>query len=115
MTSDESEPGYLAIAGPTWRNQLPAKAVLDESRNRAITRARQIRCPYLIQVALADSVAAPSACAVMADRAPRAELISYPIAHFDIYVGEGRERAIADQLDFLARHLRAAAPELAAA
>jgi fermentation-respiration switch protein FrsA (DUF1100 family) len=105
MTSEESDPGYHAIAGPTWRNELTARAVLDESRNRAVTRARRVRCPLLIQVALADSVAAPSACPVAADRAPRAELISYPIAHFDIYLGEARERAIADQLEFLDRSL----------
>jgi len=106
MTSEESDPGYRAIAGPTWRNELTARAVLDESHNRAVTRARRVRCPLLIQVALADSVAAPSACTVAADRAPRAELISYPIAHFDIYLGEARKRAIADQLDFLGRHLQ---------
>jgi hypothetical protein len=31
----------------------------------------------------------------------------YPCLHFDIYVGEWRERAIADQLHFLRRHLSA--------
>jgi cephalosporin-C deacetylase-like acetyl esterase len=80
--------------------------VLDESRNRAVACASRVRCPLLIQVALADSVAAPSACLVAADRAPRAELVSYPIAHFDIYLGEPRERAVADQLDFLSRQLQ---------
>jgi fermentation-respiration switch protein FrsA (DUF1100 family) len=105
MTSEESDPGYHAIAGPTWRNELTARAVLDESRNRAVTRARRVRCPLLIQVALADSIAAPSACTVAADRGPRAELISYAIAHFDIYLGEARERAIGDQLGFISRNL----------
>ena len=36
----------------------------------------------------------------------------YPCAHFDIYRGEWRERAIADQLHFLGRHV-AAGPKLA--
>ena len=76
----------------------------------ASSRASRVRCPLLIQVALADSVAAPSACSVAADRAPRAELVSYPIAHFDIYLGEPRERAIADQLAFLERSLGSPAP-----
>ena len=40
-----------------------------------------------------------------AARAPRAELRRYPIGHFEIYVGEPFERAVADQVDFLMRHL----------
>jgi len=105
MTSEGSDSGYHAIAGPTWTNELTARAVLDEARNRAVTCASRVRSPLLIQVALGDSIAAPSACPVVADRAPRAELVSYPIAHFDIYLGEARERAIADQLEFLSRRL----------
>ena len=64
-----------------------------------------MRCPLLIQVAERDSIAATPAAAPTAERAPRAELVRYPIAHFDIYLGDARERAIADQLDFLHRHL----------
>ena len=38
---------------------------------------------------------------------PRAasEVREYPCAHFDVYVGKWRERAIEDQLHFLRRHL----------
>jgi hypothetical protein len=38
----------------------------------------------------------------------------YPCLHFDIYVGEWRERAIADQLRFLRRHLGAEGSKAAA-
>jgi hypothetical protein len=31
----------------------------------------------------------------------------YPIGHFDVYVGDGFERAVSDQLAFFAKHLRA--------
>ena len=37
----------------------------------------------------------------------RVEMRDYPCAHFDVYVGEWRERVIADQLHFLRRHLAA--------
>jgi hypothetical protein len=33
---------------------------------------------------------------------------TYPIGHFDIYDGPPFERAVADQLHFLRRHLRGA-------
>lgn len=41
-----------------------------------------------------------------AARAPKGELVTYAGAgHFDIYRGETLERAAADQLEFLKRHL----------
>jgi pimeloyl-ACP methyl ester carboxylesterase len=108
MTSEESEPGMRAIAGPTWRNEVTARAAFAEWTNRAITRMDRLRCPILIQIGDKDSIAPPSAARAAAWRAKgRAEVREYPCAHFDIYAG-WRERAIADQLRFLRRHLGAA-------
>jgi hypothetical protein len=50
-----------------------------------------------------------------AERAPDAEVRTYPIGHFDIYLGAPFEQAISDQLSFLARHARARAGEPALA
>jgi dienelactone hydrolase len=113
MTSEGSDPGYRAIAGPSWRNELTARALLYEALNQAIGQAHKVRCPLLIQVAERDSVAATSACEPTAQQVPDAELVTYPIAHFEVYLGEGRERALADQLDFLGRRLQAGAAESA--
>ena len=41
----------------------------------------------------------------MAQNAPRGEIVRYPIGHFDIYLGEAFERAVADQVAFLQRVL----------
>ena len=62
MTTEESEPGMRAIAGPTWRNEITARAVFGEWTNRGITRMEKLGCPILIQIADRDSVA-PSAAA----------------------------------------------------
>jgi len=108
MSSEESEPGMRAIAGPTWRNEVTARAVLAEWTNRAISRMDRIRCPILVQIADRDSVAPASAARAAAWRAKgRVEVREYPCAHFDIYL-DWRERAVADQLHFLRRHLAAA-------
>ena len=48
-----------------------------------------------------------------ANRAPLAEVKRYPIGHFDIYLGEWHERAVADQVAFLTRHLLDSAPAAA--
>ncbi|MDP9189961.1 MAG: hypothetical protein M3O25_12015, partial [Actinomycetota bacterium] len=53
-----------------------------------------------------DAVAPPRAAEAAAWRAKgRAEVREYACAHFDIYLGEPRERSIADQLHFMRRHL----------
>jgi pimeloyl-ACP methyl ester carboxylesterase len=108
MTTPDAEPGFLAIAGPTLRNEFCARAALDAARNRPLTRAADLPCPTLFQIADRDSVAPPSAAEKAAWSATgRAEVRTYPLGHFDVYVGEGFERAVGDQLHFLRRHLGA--------
>ena len=68
-------------------------------------QAGRIRCPILFCVADNDDLTAPGLVLKAASKAPRAEVKRYPIGHFDIYVGEWFERAVADQTDFLKRHL----------
>lgn len=124
MSTEESEPGMRAIAGPTWRNEVTGRAVFAEWTNRAITRMERVRSPILVVIADRDSVAPSAAARAAAWRAKgHVEVRDYPCMHFDIYVGEWRERSIADQLHFLRRHLEAdvskdtgrLAPEAAAA
>jgi uncharacterized protein len=111
MTSEDAEAGYRSIAGPSWRNEIAARAVLAENANRAITRIDRLSCPILVQIADRDTVAPPPGARAAAWRAKgRVEVREYPCLHFDIYRGEWRERAIADQLHFLGRHLGAADP-----
>jgi hypothetical protein len=108
MTTPDAEPGFLAIAGPTFRNEFCARAALDVARNRPITRAADLPCPVLFQIADRDGVAPPEAVEKAAWKATgRAEVRRYPLGHFDVYVGEPLKRSIADQLHFLRRHLAA--------
>jgi pimeloyl-ACP methyl ester carboxylesterase len=105
MTTEESEPGMRAIAGPTWRNEVTGRSVFAEWTNRANTGMERLQSPILVQIADRDSVAPASAARAAAWRAKgRVEVREYPCAHFDIYLG-WRQRVIADQLHFLRRHL----------
>ena len=68
----------------------------------------EVGCPILVVIADRDSVAPSAAARAAAWRAKgHVEVREYPCQHFDIYVGEWRERSIADQLHFLRRHLGA--------
>jgi uncharacterized protein len=109
LTSEDSEPGYLAIAGPSWRNEVTARCLLAEASNRPISRMDKVQCPILVQIADRDQVAPPPGARAGAWRAKGwVEVREYPCAHFDMYLGAWRERSIADQLHFLRRHLGAA-------
>ncbi|HXN37867.1 MAG TPA: prolyl oligopeptidase family serine peptidase, partial [Solirubrobacteraceae bacterium] len=108
MTSPDAEPGYRAIAGPTWRNEVAARIALSAGAYRPGLQADRLPCPMLVQIADRDTVAPPKAAQDAAFRATgRAEVRTYPISHFDVYRGAAFERAIADQLHFLRRHLGA--------
>ncbi|HEV2979921.1 MAG TPA: alpha/beta hydrolase [Solirubrobacteraceae bacterium] len=107
MSPPDAEPGYRAIAGPTWRNEVPARIMLTAARHRPGLLADKLRCPILVQIADRDSVAPVKAAQDAAWRATgRAELRTYPVGHFDVYRGAPFEQAVSDQLHFLKRHLR---------
>lgn len=108
LASPDAYDGYQAIAGPAWRNEITARAVIAENANRAITRMDRIRCPILVQIADRDTVAPPEQARAAAWRAKGfVEVREYPCEHFDVYLGEWGDRSIADQLHFLRRHLGA--------
>lgn len=106
MTSPDAEPGYRAIAGPSWRNEVAARILLRTASYRPGLQADRLPCPILVQIADRDSVAPVKAAQDVVWRATgRGELRTYPISHFEIYRGAPFERAVADQLHFLRRHL----------
>jgi pimeloyl-ACP methyl ester carboxylesterase len=110
MTTEDAEPGMQAVAGPTWRNEVAARIALTAGTYRPGLQADRLPCPILIQIADRDSVAPVKAAQDAAWRATgRAEVRTYPIGHFDIYLGAPFEHAVADQLHFLRRHLGASA------
>jgi fermentation-respiration switch protein FrsA (DUF1100 family) len=106
MTTPDAEPGYRAIAGPSWQNEVAARILLTAGTYRPGLQADRLPCPILIQIADRDAVAPPKAAQDAAWRATgRAEVRTYPIEHFDIYTGQPFERAIDDQLHFLRQHV----------
>ena len=106
MTTPDAEPGYYAIAPPDFRNEVCARIALTIGRYRPGLRANHLPCPILIQVCELDAIAPPQAADVAARRAGgHATIRHYPIAHFDIYVGEAFDRSVHDQVEFLVRAL----------
>lgn len=108
MSAADALPGMSGLAndrGAPWRNEVCARVGLAIPRYFPGRRAGDIRCPVLFCVCEDDSVAPAKATKRHAAKAPRVETRLYPYGHFEIYLGEPFERAVADQLDFLSRHV----------
>lgn len=106
MTSPDADPGFRAIAPDGWPNRAAARIALRVGTYRPLAKAAKVHCPWLVQVADRDAVTPPKPAYAAAARGPRAELRHYDCGHFDVYVPPLFETVVADQLDFLHRHLR---------
>ena len=72
---------------------------------RPVRSAASVACPLLVCVCERDQTTPPGAAIKMGERAPRGEVLRYPVGHFEIYLGEPFEQAVAAQTAFLQRHL----------
>jgi fermentation-respiration switch protein FrsA (DUF1100 family) len=107
MTSEDSLPGMTRLSDPgsLWSNEVAARIGLRIPLYRPGRHAARIVAPLLVCICDEDALVSTRAAAKVAERAPRGEARHYPIGHFDIYVGEWFERAVADQTAFLTSHL----------
>lgn len=101
--------GYGALVPPnitTWENECVGRICISFGFYRPVLKFRKIMSPVLMQIGENDSLAPITSCQHHAKKIPDCKLISYPdIGHFDMYTGEGFEKFVADQIDFLKRHL----------
>ena len=58
-----------------------------------------------MQICTQDTVAPAAAAEKAAKKMPKAEVVRYPVGHFDVYFGEAFERSVSDQFAFLQKHL----------
>lgn len=96
---------YLALAGPSWRNEVDASVVVDVATHRPIKHAAGVGCPALFQIADHDRLAPPHAAAQAAVKAGGI-VHHYPGDHFDVYAPKPLHAAVvAHQVRFLTRVL----------
>lgn len=101
---------YLAIAGPSWRNEVQADVGLELGSREPLKAAGRIQAPVLVQIADFDRSAPPHAAAKAAFAA-RAEVRHYPGDHFDLFAGKPwHEPALRHAVSFLRRKLASSIP-----
>jgi fermentation-respiration switch protein FrsA (DUF1100 family) len=107
MTTPDAQPGFEALLPPAtrWENRVAARVALRVAGYRPGRSAAKLACPALFCVCDGDTVAPAEATVKFARAARLGEIKRYPVGHFEIYLGEAWERAVADQIEFLSRHL----------
>ncbi|HEU4393350.1 MAG TPA: alpha/beta hydrolase [Solirubrobacterales bacterium] len=109
INAPDAEAGWRHVVAigedSRWRNRVSSRWLLGPPY-RPARLAAKLHCPWLLCVGEADRVARPAAAVAAARRAPRAELRTYPgVDHFDVYDGPEFEAVVADEVEFLQRHL----------
>jgi len=95
---------FFAKAGRTWRNEFAPRFLFGTPKYVPGT-AERVRMPLLVCVAEQDTEANPALATEIATKAPRGELKTYPVRHFDVYEGRVFAQIKADQTEFLRRAL----------
>jgi pimeloyl-ACP methyl ester carboxylesterase len=110
FSQPEALPGFDAIRGDhsLWRNEFLPLSFAGATSFRPVRVAHRVQCPLFVGIGEQDHVIPRKAAERTAERAPRGERRDYPIDHFGAFLGEGFERVVADQIEFLSRHLLAA-------
>ena len=107
MSTPDAEAGFRAMTAPDspWENRVAARIALQVVPYRPGRAAGRVRCPALFCICDQDSVAPAARTERLVSAAPHGEIRRYPVGHVDIYLGEPFEQAVADQTQFLVRHL----------
>jgi hypothetical protein len=109
MSAPDALPGMTAIATEAgdFDNRLTARSAIDVLLYGPGRHAKDIGCPVYAALCDPDTVAPNKTAARQLAKSPLAEVHTYPVGHFDIYVGEHFETAVADYLAFLDKHVPA--------
>ncbi|NDK88827.1 alpha/beta fold hydrolase [Gordonia desulfuricans] len=105
MTAADAESGYLRLVpdDAEFTNAVTARVALTLPLYHPVRSIRRLRVPTLICVCDRDTVAPAGPTITAAEASPMVTLNRYPDGHFDIYVDDGFERVVADQIAFLQR------------
>jgi len=88
-----------------FNETVAARIFLALSRYSPGKVASKLTVPWLVQAATKDATTPSRIAEKATKKAPKGELIVYERGHFDVYVQPDFERTVADQIDFLRRHI----------
>lgn len=92
----------LAEGSTTFKNEMCARLSLMPHAKDPLKVAQEIKCPVQIFVCEKDTLVSPRSHLKLVEiLGEKAEVISYPIGHFDLYFDESFEKAVGEQIRFI--------------
>jgi len=106
LADDRAWTALEQLAPDGFINQVCARIVIRLDKYRPVRHVSKVRCPVLLQISN-DEVAyqAKAVKRVRKRLKESAEVVHYPVGHFDMYLGQAFEISVRDQVAFLKRHL----------
>jgi pimeloyl-ACP methyl ester carboxylesterase len=106
ITTDRAETIIASLQGSHWENRVAPRVILDMVLGyRPGTVAHRVTVPLLVCAAELDVHTPPDLARLIAERAPRGEVLRYSCTHFDFYDDPIRGNIVADQIEFLKKVL----------
>jgi fermentation-respiration switch protein FrsA (DUF1100 family) len=106
LAYSEAYEAFAELMPHDFINEACARINIRLEKYRPIKHIAKVRCPVLLQVCDKDSALPMSVVEEAEKRLGKlAEVIHYPIDHFDIYTGSNFEKSVRDQLVFFKKHL----------
>ncbi len=107
MNTPDARPGYLALVpeGSSWENKVPARLGMTIGGYRPVKVAHKVQCPSLMLLAEKELMISVEMTEKTAENIPDCTFIRLPGGHFQPYVGEGFERAVEIEGEFLKKNL----------
>ncbi len=94
----------LGGEGVGWRNLIAPRFFLNLPKYEEGT-AQHISMPLLMILADLDLQASSQFAAEIASKVPSAEILHYPVGHFDVYLSPLFDLIVKEQVRFLQKHL----------
>lgn len=106
MADEDAWNTFEELAPDDYVNEACARIGIRMDKYKPINDVDKIRCPVLLQACDYDVALPLKVVEKTASRLGKlAEVIHYPIGHFDIYRGCNFETAVNDQIAFFRKHL----------
>lgn len=109
LTAPGAFDGYARLTqnSKTFKNEVCARLFFMAHGPDPLKAAKKMHCPTLFLVCEQDNLTAPNSYEPAAEALEdMAEVRTYPIGHFDIYVGTHFENAMNEMLLFTKKHVR---------
>jgi dienelactone hydrolase len=89
--------------GSPWRNEISPGLFVMVATHRPVTKAKKLAMPVWTGLGERDISVSAKTIRKFVARAPKAELHTYPVDHFEPFYGHAPAQIAADQTEFLAR------------